>query len=1038
MKKLLLVSLCFLMLCVTQTFAQNRTVTGTVTAKEDGLPIPGVSVKVKGTTIGTQTGANGKFTLSVPASAKTLQISFIGFATVESDISSSSDVTVALSSDTRQLNEVVVSAGGINVKRREQGYAATTVKPEVLTQGKAVNVASSLSGKVAGLQVNTVSSGVNPQVRLVLRGNRSLLGNNQALIVLDNVIVPNSILGNLNPEDVEDVQVLNGAGAAALYGSDASNGALIITTKKGKRGQTSIRISNTTSIEQVSYFPKLQKQFGSGSNTDIQAYIPYENQQYGPAFDGSIREVGKPIEDGRIQMLPYASTNGKNDFWENGLTNQTDFSINSGDDKSTTYFAGQYVTQAGTTPQDRYDRLSIRANGTRDLGNKVNLTYNTNYVQNRYNVTTETGAMYDQLLNSPDNVRVTDYKDWQNNPFASPNGYYNEYYANPYYTLANNRQNTRNDYLIGKAELKWSPLDFLNFTYRIGITAANTSYKSYTNKFVLSNYTKSIGTSDQKRNDIPGDVQDGSSFATQLTSDLLGNYVKQFGDYKVDFTAGASIRNNVDNGQTTTANGLIQRDLFNVDARYTPNVGGNQSSTTKRQVGLYGALTLGYKDYLTLHATGRNDWLSVLSPENRSFFYPSVDVAFIPTSAIEALKNNKILNSLKVRGNIYKVGLANIDAYALAPIFSQAAGYPYSSGPGYSVGDRLVAPGLKPEITKGIEFGFDADLLDNRISTTVTYYKTNTTNQTVPTGVSNASGYTSYLRNTGEVSNRGVEATLSVIPLKTATGWQVTLGGNFTFNENKVVSISSDVDRLQLNTGANAQTYAVKGLQYPVLFGSDYKRDDQGRVIVDRITGYPSPTEAQVYLGNTSPKQRLGLNMEVKYKSVRVAALAEYRGGFVIYNSGAGTYDFSGASVRTTTFNRERFVMPNSSYEDPANPGKYIANTNVLVADGGAGFFADNNRNLNVASNYVYNGASWKLREVSIAYDLPKSLLGTQKYIKGATISVQGRNLALWLPKSNLYTDPEFNFTDGNAIGITSLGQTPPTRYFGATLSVTL
>jgi TonB-linked SusC/RagA family outer membrane protein len=1038
MKKILQGFLWVLLMIGSQAYAQNRTVTGTVTSKDDGLPVPGVSVKIKGTQTGTQTGPNGTYSLSVPASSSVLTFSFIGFTEQSLAVPASGSLNVILASNARELDAVVVSAGGLSVTKGSQGYSTTSLKTQDITQGKTPSVAQALSGKVAGLQVNVVSSGVNPNVRLVLRGNRSLLGNNQALVVLDKVIVPNSILARLNPEDIEDIQVLNGPGAAALYGSDASNGAVLITTKKGKKGAPpSVRFSNTTSLEQVSFFPKMQNRFGSGSSNDIQEYIPFENQQYGPAFDGSLVQIGRPLQNGSIETVPYSATDSKNKFWETGLANQTDFSLSSADEKSTIFMSGQYFKQEGTTPDDRYNRLSLRLNGTRDLGNKVSIEYNANYVQERSNTTTETGNMYDQLLQTPDQIDVTRYKDWRNNPFANPNGYYNEYYANPYYTKDNNRQQIRNDNFTGKLELNWKPIDVLSFTGRVGISTTNQSYKSYVNKFVLDPYTASIGTSSLKRNNIPGSVEDGSSYATTLITDFLGTYKKQYNDLNVAFTVGTQLRNNNDNAQTLTATGLIQRDLFNAAQRYTPNTGGAQSNNTRRQIGVYGDLNLGYKDYLTLHATGRNDWTSVLARDNRSFFYPAVDVAFVPTNAFESLKNSSVLSSLKVRASLSRVGQANIGAYAVTPAYGQAAGYPFSTGPGYRISNRLVAPSLKPEITKAFETGVDADLYNGRISTSLTYYTTSTSNQTVPTGVSNATGFTQFLTNTGIVDNNGVEATVNFVPVKTLSGFQWSVGGNYTYNNNKVVEISSDLNQVQLNTGGDAQTFAATGMVYPVLFGSDYLRDDQGRVIVDRTTGYPSANPSQVYLGNTNPKHRLGLNTEFRYKNIRLYALAEYRGGFVIYNNGANAYDFSGASERTVYYNRERFVFPNSSYLDPAT-GQYVANTNVTVADGGAGFFADNNRNRAIASNYIYNGASWKLREVSISYDLPKSLLAKQKYIKGATISVQGRNLALWLPKSNIYTDPEFNFSDGNAIGITTLGQTPPTRFFGATLSVIL
>lgn len=1027
--------MCFLLLCVTQVYAQNRTVTGTVIAKEDGLPIPGVTVRVKGTTIGTQTSTTGKFSLSVPASATTLEASFLGFTTQSVAIGGGNNMTVTLSSDTKQLNEVVVSAGGLSVQKREQGYASTTVKAKELTQGKATNVGAALSGKVAGLQVNTVGSGVNPTVRLVLRGNRSLLGNNQALIVIDNVIVPSSILGNLNPEDIEDIQVLNGAGAAALYGSDASNGALLVTTKKGKSGQTSIKVGNTTSFEQVSYNPKTQNEFGSGSNTDVQLYIPFENQQYGPRFDGSTVPIGRPLPDGSIQMVPYSANDGKSKFWDTGVTNQTDLSLSSGDDKSTFYLSGQYLTQNGTTPKDKYNRASIRANGTRKLGNRINVTYSANYVQNRLDVTSQTGSIYDQLLQTPPQIDITKYSDWQNNIYANPNNYYNEYYPNPYFTIDNNRAKTRNDYFVGNTELKWNPLDYLSFTYRIGVTTRNYSTKQYTNKFVLDAYTKSIATAAVKRNDIPGNVFDGSLFETQLNSDFLATFDKRYNKLNVTFTAGAGLRDNNGQNEFVQASGLIQRDLFNVAQRYTANVTGGEGDTRRRQQSIYGDLKLSYDNYLTLHVTGRNDWLSVLSPENRSFFYPAADVSFIPTNLLESLKDSRVLNSLKLRAGISKIGQANIDPFALQAIFTQSNGYPFSTGPGYGLDGRVVSNSLKPEITKGYEFGADADMFDNRVTASATYYSTQTTNQTVPAGVSSASGFSSYLLNTGRVDNQGIETALSVIPFRTSTGWQLTLGANYTHVTNKVVSISNDVEKLQLNTGGNAQVYAIKGQPFPVLLGSDYNRDPQGRVIVDPITGYPSVNPVQVNLGNTQPKDRLGVNLELRYKTVRLSALAEYRGGYVIFNN-TGSFDFSGAGLRTVYYNRERFVFPNSSYLDAAT-GQYVANTNITVADGGNGFFADNNRNLNIASNYVTSAASWKIREVSLQYDLPKSLFGNGKYVKGATIGVQGRNLFLFLPKSNIYTDPEYsNNVDNNAIGINTLNQTPPTRYYGATVSL--
>jgi len=422
----------------------------------------------------------------------------------------------------------------------------------------------------------------------------------------------------------------------------------------------------------------------------------------------------------------------------------------------------------------------------------------------------------------------------------------------------------------------------------------------------------------------------------------------------------------------------------------------------------------------------------VLAPANQSFFYPAADISFIPTEAIDFLKNNKVLSSLKLRGGVSKVGNVNIGAYQLVPTFSPGAGYPYPTGPGYNQGNQLVSTNLKPEITKGYEFGADADLFNGRIAASVTYYSTSTTAQTVPISISAATGFTTYLLNTGEVDNSGVESSLSVVPIKTTTGWQLTLGANYTYVSNNVVSLAAGLPQLAIGNGL----YAIPGKSYPQLEGTDYNRDPQGRIIVDAKTGYPSVTSSTTnILGGTLPKNRIGTNFELKYKSLRLSAVAEYRAGNIALSSVGGSFDFSGSGARTAYYNRERFVIPNSSYSD--GKGGYIANNNVTVADGGVAFWSSTTDEYNITSNYVYNGASWRLREAALSWDVPKSIIGRQKYVKGATIQLQGRNLLLWLPKSNVYTDPDFASSSGNTIGVNSISNTPPTRYYGASLSLT-
>jgi TonB-linked SusC/RagA family outer membrane protein len=1050
MKKNLLLFLGGLLLLCSHAYAQSREVTGTVTSKDDGSVLPGVSIRIPGTKTGTLTNDKGEYSINARP-GQTLIFSFVGFLNQELKAPASGNLDVVLTLDELALNEVVITAGGLTAQRRELGNQSTTVKAQDIVQGKPISVAASLAGRVPGLLVMGVSSGVNPNYRLVLRGNRSLTGNNQALVVIDNIISTNDILGNLNPEDIEDIQVLNGAGAAALYGSDASNGALIVTTKKGKSGVTQFRVSNTTTLEKVSFLPQLQNGFGSGTTPDdVPTYTPYENQQYGPAFDGSPVVIGKPLQDGSIQTVPYSAQDFREDFWNTGVANQTDFSVTTGDEKGTFYLSAQYFDQKSTVPYDKYKRYSVRANVVRHIYKNLTASFNTNFIANRTDQSSVTGNAYQNLLMSPAQVDVTKYEDWQNNPFANPNGYFNEYFQNPYFTLSNNRWEARNDYLQGNMELKWNPIAPLTFTYRVGMSGRNLSGKVYTGKFTYTDYTKSISGS--SKTDIAGSVVDYAGYTTQFVNDFLAEFKRNLGaSFNLNVAVGTTVRENATKALGIGANGLVIDGLYNVGNSLS-NPTANEGTYKARQIGVYGEARLGFKELLYLHVTARNDWRSILAKENRSFFYPSADISFIASDAIPALANSAFVESLKLRAGYSQVGqvnlgvngafgpipLSNLGAYSLTSTFSQGYGYPYSSGAGFTLDNTLVSDNLKPEITTGIEGGIDFEFRPLGIGGGITYYKTNTVDQTITVLIPNSTGYGFLRTNIGEVENQGVEAMLNITPIKTASGLRVDLGANYTYNSNKVISLSDQSNELSLSSsGSAAKIIAKVGSPFPLLQVTEYNRDPEGRIIVDSKTGYPATYGSFHDVGITNPPHILGLNGTVSFKGIRLNVLFEYRNGHYIYNAISTGYDFSGAGVRTGWFNRDRFVIPNSSYLD--GEGNYVANNNIAVRSGGADFWTDGTRNTNIGENYANSAGFWKMREASLSYELPASLLSATKVIKGASISVQGRNLFIWVPKSNLYTDPEYsaNGADNNAVGFTNLSQTPPARYFGGTLSLT-
>lgn len=1024
-------------------FGQTKTVTGKVTDDKGG-PIPFATVKVKGGKVLGTTDAKGDFSITV-GSEKTLEVSSAGFSTQDVSIDGVSVVAVKLIGSV--MEEVIVTAGGLKTKRKELGSATTQIKADQLTAGKATNVANGLQGKVAGFQISGTGGGVNPSYRLVLRGQRSLTGNNQALVVLDNVVVPTSVLSNLNPEDVEDIVVLNGAGAAALYGSQASNGAVIVTTKKGRKGVISIGVSNTVTIEEVAFFPKIQKRFGAGGTAygldeDGNPSPNYlENQSYGAAFDGIKRPLGPALEDGTQDSAVYSYNDGHFKFWKRGVTNQTDFNVSSGDENSSFYLSGQYLTAKGTTPGDKYNRANVRINGTRKLGNKLMFTYSSSYTQNRYDITSQTGNMYGNMLNMPSNVDITKYKNWRTDPFANPNGYYNPWYQNPYFTADNYRTKQRNDYLTANVELKYTPIAGLDIIARQGIATRNYSEKATVGAFNYTDYAEHTEAS--AKSDIAASVSDGTLYTTNLLTDFLVQYQRRISDFSLNVIGGAQHNQNQAKYLNVTANGLVIPDLYNISNGVgTPTVG--EATFLTRQVGVYGKATIGYKDVVFLTGTARNDWDSRLAKDNQSFFYPSLEAAVVLSDAFDFIKDSKAISYLKLRGGWSKTGQVNLGnttnfgAYSLLPTFSQANGFPYGANAGYGLDNSLVSNDLRPEITKGYEFGFDLNLFNDRFVSSVTWYDTKTDNQTVSTEVSRTTGFQYLLTNTGQTQSRGIEATAHFTPLRTAD-WTVTFGGNYTYLENNVNFISADLPSLFLSSTGSGSSYAVAGQSFPVIMGFDYKRDPQGRVIVNGTSGLPTKTDAIGVLGNATPKNRLGLDLAVRYKSFRLSVLVEHRGGYEVFNSMGPEMDWSGTGYRTAVYDRTSFVYPNSVIEDPSKPGTYIPNTSVVIANGNGnnGFWSDG-INRDVTSNYVTSGDFWKLRELSLSYEVPVNALRKTKVIKGATISVQGRNLFLWMAKDNLYTDPEYSTggVDNNGVGITGLNTSPPSRFYGATLSL--
>ena len=1071
------------MLSITQVFAQNRTVTGTVTAKEDGLPLPGVTVKVKGTTNGTQTNGAGKFTLSVPNGA-ILEFRFIGYSPL-TIVAKGDVVNASLSLVSSQLGEVVVTGAlGVKTQSKELGYSTANIGNKLLTQAKVTNAATGLAGKVSGLQVNLTDNSVDPQVRIVLRGNRSLTGNNEALLVIDGVPIDDpNYLNSINPDDIESVNILKGATAASIYGSKASNGVLIVTTKHGTKGVPSITISNTTYAESLSFLPKLQTQYG-GYGGEGGAYVnadgtvnpvPYENEGFGPAFDGRkilVAIAPKGFEADGVTPTGYdslfttysAKKNNIKNFFNTGIQNQFDASYSSGSENGTFYLSFQDISHSGIVPQDFARRDNFKVAGSHSYGN-FNADYSVTYDQNNVNqaglsYNQSTGGvfsgrpLYFEVLNTSPYIPLEDFKD-PTSEFGNPNSYFSAYSTNPYWTIDNSRDKTTDYNLLATLHLSYKITKWLTLEDRLGLTQ-RTSQLTDTRAGIT--FAPWAIADPQQAGNIPKSQKylapsdfDETFFEQRLNNDLFLNIANlKFGDFTLHGIVGLNSQQRYQRTIDLEGDALQFPGDYNIGSVLgTPGYG--ESYYKQREYSYYEDATLGFKDYLFLHLTNRDEWNSVLDPAHDHYEYPGANLSYVFTQSIGALKDSKVLSYGSVFGAITKVANINIGSspygtYSLINPFVPPAGYPYNAIGGYTTSGEYLNPNIQPEKTTEYEVGTELGFFDNRIDLKADFYNSKTRNQSLQGIISSATGYTSKLTNAGLVTNTGEEFDLNFIPIKSRNvTWQV--GVNYSHYHNIVNELIPGIDELQLssfNDAVGGGIYAIKGQPFPVIKTNDLNRDSKGRVIVDPITGMPSVNQTETVFGNTNPTQIIGVNSAITYKDFTFSFVLDYRGGYSIMNDIANYLAFTGIGANTTENGRQRFIYPNSVINTgtAASP-VYTPNTGVAVNNGANssnhGFYPD----LYYASTppgslFITSAAFWKLREANLTYTLPKSVLAKAGFIKKASVSLIGRNLFELRPKSNIYTDPEFSEAGtGNAIGETSDNQTPPTRFYGANITLT-
>lgn len=1073
-----------LMLTSVLAFSQAKLISGRIT-DQTGQAVPFASVHVKGSKLGVAADADGNFSLKAKP-GDVISVSGTGFAAKEVTVDNAGTaLSVTVTRKESSLTEVVVTALGIRKENKALGYSTATVNNEALNIAKPVNVEQGLIGQVSGAQVSIINNGVDPQIRIQLRGERHITSDNQPLYIVDGQEVDPTFIITLNPEDIENMSVLKSASAAALYGSEATNGVIIITTRKGGRNANKpiINLSQTGTLEKVAYLPKLQNQFGGygGENgvyfagtpyqfTAINPYtgytnaIPFENQQYGPAFNGQPYFIGWPNQDGQVETVKYAaqSKDAIQQFMQKGFTSQTDASIATGDAKNGNFLGVQYVDVKGTVPQDQSQRASIRFNGKRSIGNAFWYDYFANYSYKYSNVVgndmTAGWPIYWTLLNTPADVPISALKDWQDpSSWGNLSNYYNAYYINPWWQVQNSRNIGHSDNIQGGFDLNLKPVDWFLMQYRVTAQVTNAIYKGYRNAATFTPYAIAAtgpasgiyGT--PSSGDIAGALVDYSTLTKRVQQDVTASFQQKFGDIGATLIIGntiwdrssnqqlQSVGNNVGAvlGTPITINnvtpnsgtpqsqksGLILPGVYNIGFEYgIPTVAGYITDT--RLIGYYGDLTLSYNDLLFLHGNYRRDYSSLLAPQHNNYSVYGGDVSLIVTDLFPALKSSSVLSYAKLRGAYSHTGQITLGPYSTTNTFNTATNYPYGGLSGLSLSNTFNNPANTPEATNEVEGGIETGFVNGRILAGATYYHDNNYNQLFPVTLTSSTGYSYANVNAANTISKGWEFDLKTNPVKTHTvRWD--LNGNLAIQTTTVVSLYGSGANKTLQTGITNNNEAIVGEVYPQLYVSDLVRDpSNGKIVVSAQTGLPSLATSYVSAGRTTPKYILGLTSTVQAYNFTLQVIADYRGGYVFLNAAEKSLDFTGSTVHTTENGRQNFVFPNSEIE--VSPGKYAPNTNVYVPDGNIGFWVYS-QFTSAGTTYVENAAAWKVRTINLTYDFGK-LIARQNVLHGMTLSAIVNNPLMFRPKENNFTDPEFNYDNSNGLGNNTFYQLPPTR----------
>ena len=1024
MEKRIKLLLACLFLFVGMAIAQTK-VTGTVVSQENGEPVIGAAVKILGTNQGTVTDVNGKFTISVPAGKK-LRVSFVGLETV--DVSASNGMKIVLKQDAKTLDEVVVTAMGIKRSAKALGYSATAVDGDKIAAARTNDVMSSLAGKVAGVSISSTSSDPGASNAVIIRGVSSLSGNNQPLYVIDGVPLTNASVssgdqlnngydfGNganaVNPDDVESMTILKGAAATALYGSRAASGVILITTKSGKKQKKGIGIeyNGGLQLESVLRLPQMQNEFGMGwygEKTDT------ENGSWGPAFDGSTLKYGNVYDNSQNLKSYLPIENNVKDFFDTGLRYNNSVSFNGATDQSNFFVSLSQIHDDGIIPTDAdsYTKYTFSGRASHKIKN-VTLSASMNYAYQKNSFVStgqKAGSMYNCIMQTPRDISIAEMKDLSN-PFNTPGYYYTPYgVTNPYYVLNNYQNEYEQERFYGKFQLDWDIFKDLKFTYRFGLDTT-TGHHDSGEPNLSALYAGTPNWEDALKS-LTGEVYQRTERRREIDQNLMLNYSHKFFD-KLDVNATLGLNGNERRYKYFSADvtNLTIPTYFNLtNSSEKPTVA--QYESLRRLIGVYGQVEFGYDDWAYITLTARNDWSSTLPKGNRSFFYPGITGSFIFTKFLNPdLK--KYITFGKARIAWGKTG-NDAAPYMTNSVFAQgsastsgwgSSSFPFSKGNynAYSVGNTLGSNNLSPEMTTEIEFGLNMAFFENRFSFDVSYYNRNTDKQIFSLEMDPASGYTAQNMNLGKIRNRGIEAMVSVTPVRTRD-FEWTLTWNYTRNRSKVISLPEELGGESLIWGLSGDTglYAIVGEELGVFKAYTAEHDPDGNVIVD-ASGLPKKSTEQTIVGSMNSKYQMGIGDTISYKGVSLSFDFDFRKGGVMYSRTKDINYFVGNAIQTAYNDRNPWIIPNSVVDN--GDGTYSENTVALTPTNIYNYW--NNGDTGYDSSFLVDKSYIKLRQVVLAWDLPKAWLANT-FLTGVKVSLYGNNLLMWTPSGNTFMDPE-------------------------------